>query len=76
MKRGPPGTVGGLPSTSGIGCPTTANWEALSVAINTIEPTEVRVMRNLVTFFILTPGIFRDIFSLFLSFFFPESGRH
>ncbi len=57
-KRGPPGSVGGLGgSMGGVGCPITANWEALnwealSVAIDTIEPTDVTIRKNLVIFFI------------------------
>ncbi len=52
-KRGPPGAVSGLPGGKAGGrCPITANWEALSVAINTIEPTDVRLRRNLVIIFI------------------------
>ncbi len=53
MKRGPPDSVGGLGvSVGGCGCPITANWEALSVAIDTIEPTDVTIRKNLVIFFI------------------------
>jgi hypothetical protein len=53
MKRGPPDTVGGLRlGMGGVGCPITANWEALSVAIDTIEPTDVTFRKNLVIFFI------------------------
>jgi hypothetical protein len=54
MKRGPADTVVGLGvgSSGGISCPITANWEALSVAIHTIEPTDVTIRRNLVIFFI------------------------
>ena len=53
MKRGPPDPVSGLPGAkSGITCPITANWEGLSVAINTIEPTDVRLRINLVILFI------------------------
>jgi hypothetical protein len=50
-KRDPPDSVGGL-GMGGAGCPITANWEALSVAIDNIEPTDVTFRRNLVIFFI------------------------
>jgi hypothetical protein len=53
MKRGPADTVGGLEGDmDGVGCPVTANWEALSVAIHTIEPTDATIRRKLVIFFI------------------------
>jgi hypothetical protein len=53
MKRGPADTVGGLGlGMDGVGCPITTNWEALSLAINTIEPTDITFRRNLVIFFI------------------------
>ena len=53
MKRGSPDTVGGLSvGTGGVGCPTTVNCKALSVAINNIDPTDVTFRRNLVIFFI------------------------
>jgi hypothetical protein len=56
MKRGPAATVGGLSSgdPGAVGCPITANWEALSVASNSIEPTDVTFRRNLVIFFIFS----------------------
>ena len=51
-KRTLPGIMIGGPSRFGIGCPTTVNWKALSVAIDNIEPTDVTFRRNLVIFFI------------------------
>lgn len=53
MKRGPPGTVlPGVSGTTGIAPFIAENREALSVAINTIEPTDVRLRINLVILFI------------------------